>query len=84
MNIEDSNISKSILDCGGLLGYVHIADSNRHYAGAGHIDFKEVISSLRAIGYNGYISAECLPLPDSNTALKGWIEGVKAANYEWR
>ena len=79
MNIEDADMSKAILDCGDLLGYIHIADSNRHYAGAGHIDFKEIIKSLDTINYKGYISAECLPLPNSATALAGWIQGVKDA-----
>ncbi len=79
MNIEDADMSKAILDCGDLLGYIHIADSNRHYAGAGHIDLKEVFNSLKQVNYQGFISAECLPLPDSDTALPGWIEGVKKA-----
>ncbi len=79
MNIEDADLSKAILDCGDLLGYIHIADSNRHYAGAGHIDLKEILNALKTVNYQGYISAECLPLPDSDTALAGWIRGVKDA-----
>lgn len=79
MNIEDPSLSKAILDCGDLLGYVHIADSNRHYAGSGHIKLEEVIAALKKVDYQGYISAECLPIPDTDTALEGWIHGVKAA-----
>jgi len=79
MNIEDADMSKAILDCGDLVGYIHIADSNRHYAGAGHINLKEIVNSLKTVNYQGYISAECLPLPDSETALSGWIQGVKNA-----
>lgn len=79
MNIEDSDMSKAILDCGDLLGYIHIADSNRHYAGAGHINLKEIIKSLKAAGYQGCLSAECLPLPNSEAAMSGWIAGVKDA-----
>jgi sugar phosphate isomerase/epimerase len=76
MNIEDADLSKAILDCGDLLGYIHIADSNRHFAGAGHINLKEVFRALKSAEYKGFISAECLPLPDSDTALAGWIKGV--------
>lgn len=79
MNIEDADMAKAILDCGDLVGYIHIADSNRHYAGAGHINLKDIINTLKTIKYNGFISAECLPLPDSDTALSGWIQGVKNA-----
>ena len=77
MNIEDADMEKSILDCGDLIGYIHVADSNRHYAGAGHIDLKQIINSLSKVDYSGFISAECLPLPNSSTALEGWIQGVK-------
>ena len=77
MNIEDSDMVQAILSCGSMVGYVHFADSNRHYVGGGHLDFKEIISALKAINYRGFISAECLPLPDSDTALIKWIQGVK-------
>lgn len=79
MNIEDADMSKAILDCGDLLGYIHIADSNRRFAGAGHIDLKQIFNSLKQVNYRGFVSAECLPLPDSDTALSGWIQGVKNA-----
>jgi sugar phosphate isomerase/epimerase len=79
MNIEDADMPQAILDCGDLLGYIHIADSNRHFAGAGHIDLVQIIDSLKKVGYQGFISAECLPLPDSDTAMAGWIQGVKSA-----
>jgi sugar phosphate isomerase/epimerase len=77
MNIEDADMSKAILDCRDLVGYVHIADSNRHFAGAGHIDLREIVKALKMVNYHGFISAECLPLPDSDAALSGWIGGVK-------
>jgi len=76
MNIEETSLPEAIISFGDQLGYIHIADSNRQYAGAGHIDFKEVASALNTINYQGYISAECLPLPDSDTALVNWIKGV--------
>ncbi|WP_419822520.1 TIM barrel protein [Anoxybacterium hadale] len=79
MNIEDKDMAKAVLDCGNLLGYIHIADSNRRYTGEGHIQMKEIVEALIKVGYNGVLSAECLPLPDSDTALAGWIEGIKKA-----
>ncbi len=79
MNIEDGDLEQEIINCGELLGYFHIADSNRHYAGNGHINFNPIINALKTIDYQGFLSAECLPLPDSDTALSGWIRGVKNA-----
>jgi 5-keto-L-gluconate epimerase len=79
MNIEDPDLENAIVQCKDLLGYVHFADSNRLFTGAGHIDFAKIAIALHKIEYNGFISAECLPLPDSDTAMSGWIKGVKAA-----
>jgi len=79
MNIEDSDMSEAICSCGDMLSYIHVADSNRHFAGAGHIDLNKIIKALISIDYNGFISAECLPIPDSDAALTGWILGIKAA-----
>ena len=79
MNIEDADMAEAILCCGKMVGYIHFADSNRLYPGAGHINFKEIVHALKAIDYCGFISAECLPLPDSGTAIQKWIKGVKSA-----
>lgn len=79
MNIEEEDLQGAIHACGSMLGYLHFADSNRLYPGAGHINFNEVVKALKAVNYCGYISAECLPLPDSDTAVQKWIEGVKSA-----
>lgn len=70
MNIQEVSIAKSFERAGEQLGYVHFADSNRRAAGQGHIDFHELASVLRKSGYDGYICAEILPLPDSRTAAK--------------
>lgn len=68
MNIEEADMAQSILECGELLGYFHIADSNRLHPGAGHTDFIPVFRSLKQVGYRGAISLECIPEPDSLTA----------------
>lgn len=70
MNIEEVSIARSFERAGEKLGYVHFADSNRLAAGQGHIDFYELASVLRKSGYDGYICAEILPLPDSRTAAE--------------
>ncbi len=40
MNIEESQIEASIHQCGERIFHFHVADSNRWYPGAGHLDFK--------------------------------------------
>ena len=73
MNIEEANLADAIRNAGARIGHVHFADSNRRAAGLGHTDFLPVISALVEIGYAGYLSAEVLPLPDSDTAARQTI-----------
>lgn len=69
MNIEESDMAEAIKLCGDKLGYIHVADNNRKYVGAGAIDFSKVLEAAKSIGYKGYLSLECLPLPDPDTAI---------------
>ena len=70
MNIEEASIFESIERAGPLIAHVHAADSNRWAPGCGHLDFREIVATLRQVGYNDYVSAEILPLPDPETAVK--------------
>jgi sugar phosphate isomerase/epimerase len=74
MNIEDVCIEEGLRQAGDRLWHVHIADSNRHYPGSGHLDFDGIFATLEDMGYQGYISAELLPLPDPDTAAERTIE----------
>lgn len=73
MNIEDASIEGGLREAGERLWHVHIADSNRRYPGSGHLDFDSIFSTLEDIKYEGYISAEFLPLPDPDTAARETI-----------
>ena len=74
MNIEETNIADSLRKCGAMVGHVHLADSNRKPAGLGHTDFKPIAAALKEINYQGFVSAEALPLPDSSTAANHTID----------
>jgi sugar phosphate isomerase/epimerase len=74
MNIEDASIEEGLRSTGDRLWHVHIADSNRRYPGTGHLDFESIFATLEDMGYQGYISAEILPLPDPDTAAEKTIE----------
>jgi sugar phosphate isomerase/epimerase len=73
MNIEEPSICESIARTGKRLFHFHVADSNRWYPGAGHIDFPSILATLRQIGYAGYVSGEMMPLPDPMTAAREMI-----------
>jgi sugar phosphate isomerase/epimerase len=60
MNIEEASTYDAICACGSRLGYLHVADNTRYYPGSGQIDFARVFAALDKIGYDGYLSMECL------------------------
>lgn len=68
MNIEERSLAESIRLAGPRLRHLQIADSNRRAPGQGHIDFGEVATALREIGYPGFVAVEIQPRPDSETA----------------
>ena len=68
MNIEEPVEEESIRTCGDRIFHFHVADSNRWYPGAGHLDFKSILSVLVSTGYQGYISGEFMPKPDGDTS----------------
>lgn len=78
MNIEEPDIAAAIRQAGRRLFHVHVADSNRWYPGAGHIDFGAVLHTLADVGYDGYISCECLPLPDPDTVAAENIKYLRS------
>jgi sugar phosphate isomerase/epimerase len=77
MNIEDASIEGSLAEAGDQVWHVHISDSNRLYPGSGHIPFDPIFATLREMGYQGYVSAEILPLPDPDTAAEKTITFLK-------
>lgn len=77
MNIEDADFAASIQACGERIFHFHVADSNRWYPGAGHLDFRAILEELKSISYQGWISGEFLPLPDAVTATRKSIEYLR-------
>jgi len=77
MNIEETDMLRSLRENAALIQYVHAADSNRLYPGGGHTDFPALFRALKESGFSGDVSAECLPLPDDATAAKMWLQNMK-------
>ena len=77
MNIEEPVIEESIRACGAHIFHFHVADSNRWYPGAGHLDFKSILGELQGAGYQGWVSGEFIPRPDAETAAQRGIAFLK-------
>ena len=70
MNIEEPNMEESIRLAGDRIFHFHVADSNRWYPGAGHLDFVSLLGTLYETGYQGFVSGEFMPEPDADTAAE--------------
>ncbi len=78
MNIEDASIADSLVAAGALVGYVHLADSNRWAPGQGHTDFRAIVKALAAIGYDDDVAVEILPYPSADEAAEQAIRYLRA------
>jgi sugar phosphate isomerase/epimerase len=78
MNIEERDLAGAIRAAGERCFHVHVADSNRWYPGAGHMDFRHLLAVLDEVGYTGYVSGEFMPLPDADTAAERAIAHLRS------
>ena len=74
MNVEEANLADAIRTGGDYIGHIHFVDSNRRPAGLGHMDYGPIAEAIQEIGYDGYLSAEAFPYPDSHSAAQQTID----------
>jgi len=73
-NIEESDFSHCVKPLMNHLGHIHFADNNRHWPGSGCLNLEGFTEQIRNAGYDGVVSIECLPWPDSMTAAQNSLE----------
>jgi sugar phosphate isomerase/epimerase len=57
----------------GRLWHIHLAENNRLTPGRGLIDFKEILKTLKEIGYDRHLTLEVMAIPDPDSAA---CEGI--------
>lgn len=79
VNIEESSYTQPYRQAlaAGRLFYAHLGDNNRRPPGQGLIDFKAILATLCEGGYQGWLSAELLPLPDPDQAARLTIDYIR-------
>ncbi len=79
VNIEESSWTQpyQIALAAGRLFYGHLGDNNRRPPGQGLIDFGAILKTLCEGGYQGWLTAELLPLPDADQAARLTIETIR-------
>lgn len=58
MNMEERHLPSAIADVADVLGYVHVAESNRGALGSGNTDWPGFFGALHDVGYAGPITFE--------------------------
>jgi sugar phosphate isomerase/epimerase len=79
MNIEECSWTgpyRQVMAAGKLF-YAHLGDNNRLPPGQGLIDFPGILRALRQGGYDGWLSAELLPIPDPDTAARITVDAMR-------
>jgi sugar phosphate isomerase/epimerase len=77
MNIEETVVADYLQETGNLLWHAHFANSNHFAPSIGHLNFQELVAALKEMSYDGYLSAEIIPVPDSHAAAKAWIQKIR-------
>lgn len=80
MNIEEGDIPAAIHRNAALLGYAHVADSNRGMLGGGHFDLSGYFRALASVGYDGDFTVESFSSRVLSPALVG---GVRLWREAW-
>jgi len=88
MNIEEVDLARAITDCNlqgkNWIGHVHWADSNRQAMGLGHTNVAPIAAALMSIEYQGYLSGEVFPTPDSQTAAKQTLHSIQSSQSSFQ
>jgi D-psicose/D-tagatose/L-ribulose 3-epimerase len=72
-NIEEQHPADSVRAIAKELGHVHISENDRGIPGTGHNDWRGVLSALRDIGYNGWLTIESFAQPEPDLAAAAAI-----------
>ncbi len=73
-NIEEKSAAEAIRVCADQLVHVHISENDRSTPGEGQVRWEETFSTLKEVGYDGWLTIEAfgLALPEIAAATKIW------------
>ncbi|WP_214321361.1 sugar phosphate isomerase/epimerase family protein [Nonomuraea sediminis] len=80
MNLEEDDPCRSLVEAAPYLAHMQISESNRNQPGTGHLDWAAQLSTLDAVGYDGYLALECrlrgepeIVLPQTATFIRKFL-----------
>lgn len=72
-NIEESQPAAALRTAAEQLGHVHISENDRGIPGSGHVDWRSILSTLKQVGYNGWLTIESFAQPEPELAAAAAI-----------
>jgi sugar phosphate isomerase/epimerase len=70
LNIEEADMLATIRSAGAQLVDFHLADNNRMPPGAGALNWRAIVDTLRSIGYDGCVTSEFVMPIDRSPLVK--------------
>ncbi|MEM7453708.1 MAG: sugar phosphate isomerase/epimerase family protein [Planctomycetota bacterium] len=73
-NIEEKDPAAAIREAADMIAHVHISENDRSTPGSGNVCWNETFDTLKAVGYDGWMTVEAfgLALPAIAAATKIW------------
>lgn len=81
MNIEEANFRQSLLNTGDRIFDFHVADNNRMSPGLGALNWRDIVGTLKEIGYDGALTVEFVA-PIDRTPANQYSEATASAEKE--
>lgn len=81
MNIEEANFRQSLLNAGDRLFDFHVADNNRMACGQGALNWRDIVGTLKEIGYDGALTVEFVA-PIDRTPANPYLNATASAEKE--
>jgi len=72
-NIEEQDPAGSVRALGQDLGHVHLSENDRGTPGTGHTDWSAILSALKEIKYDGWLTIESFAEPEPELAAAAAI-----------
>jgi 5-keto-L-gluconate epimerase len=75
--LEEKSIVAAMVTARPYLAHVQLGDSNRLAPGQGFLPWRDIVETLRALKYDGWLSMEFTQKPDSPTCARQAIEFIR-------
>jgi D-psicose/D-tagatose/L-ribulose 3-epimerase len=81
INMEEANFRQAILNTGDKLFDFHVADNNRMACGQGALNWRDIVGTLKEVGYDGALTVEFVA-PLDRTPANPYANATATAEKE--